>query len=47
MYKEVSNNNMAGLQQNKLLGKTNLFEVVADQTGEIYNEKVLTIFYQK
>jgi starch phosphorylase len=47
MYKEATNNNMAGLQQRKLQGKTNLFEVVADQTGEIYDEKVLTIVFAK
>jgi starch phosphorylase len=47
MYKEVSENNMAGLQKRKLAGKTNLFEVVADQTGEIYDEKILTLVFAK
>jgi glycogen phosphorylase len=47
MYKEASNNNMAGLQKRKLKGKANLFEVVADQTGEIYDVKILTIVFAK
>jgi glycogen phosphorylase len=47
MYKEALNENMSGLQQIKLLRKTNLFEVVADQTGEIYDEKVMTIVFAK
>jgi glycogen phosphorylase len=47
MYNEVSNNNMDGLQKTKWAGKTNLFEVVADQTGEIYDEKILTLVFGK
>ncbi|OQP63776.1 alpha-glucan family phosphorylase [Niastella vici] len=47
MYKEVANNNMTGLQQKKRQGKINLFDEVADQTGEIYDEKVLTIVFGK
>jgi starch phosphorylase len=47
MYKEVSENNLDGLQKRKLAGKTNLFEVVADQSGEIYDEKILTIVFAK
>lgn len=47
MYKEVVANDMAGLRKRKSQGKTNLFEVVADQTGEIYDEKVLTIVFAK
>jgi starch phosphorylase len=47
MYKEIANDNMDGMYKRKLLGKTNLFEVVADQTGEIYDEKVLTIVFAK
>jgi starch phosphorylase len=47
MYKEIAANNLAGLQQIKSRGKRNLFEVVADQTGEIYDNKVLTIIFAK
>lgn len=47
MYNEARKNNMAGIQKRKLLGKTNLFEEVADQTGEIYDENVLTIIFAK
>jgi starch phosphorylase len=47
MYTEIANNNMAGLQKRKCKGKANLFDVVADQTGEIYDEKVLTLVFAK
>ncbi|THU39546.1 alpha-glucan family phosphorylase [Niastella caeni] len=47
MYQEASNNNMPGLQKRKSQGKANLFEVVADQTGEIYDEKIFTIVFGK
>lgn len=47
MYKEIEKNDMSGLQQLKWSGKKELFEIVADQTGEIYDEKVLTIVFAK
>jgi glycogen phosphorylase len=47
MYKEASADNMAGFRKIKAEGKCNLFEVVADQTGEIYDEEVLTIVFGK
>ncbi len=47
MYKEISQNNMDGIRMRKYVGKSNLFDVVADQTGEIYDEKVLTIVFAK
>jgi starch phosphorylase len=47
MYNEALNNNIGGIHSRKMLGKRNLFEVVADQTGEIYDEKVLTIVFAK
>jgi glycogen phosphorylase len=47
LYKAAADNNMPGLQKRKMAGKTNLFEVVADQTGEIYDEKVLTLVFAK
>jgi starch phosphorylase len=47
MYDEADRNNMAGIQKRKLTGKNNLFEVVADQTGEIYDGKILTLVFAK
>jgi starch phosphorylase len=47
MYQAIASNNMAGLQQIKARGKSDLFEVVADQTGEIYDNKILTIIFAK
>ena len=47
LYAAVIDNNLPGLQKRKMTGKTNLFEVVADQTGEIYDEKVLTLVFAK
>lgn len=47
MYNEVHDDNLTGIQKRKMLGKRSLFELVADQTGEIYDEKVLTIVFAK
>lgn len=47
MYHEAFTNNMAGIQKRKATGKKNLFEVVADQSGEIYKEEILTIVFAK
>lgn len=47
MYTAIEENNMAALRTKKLSGKKELFEIVADQTGEIYDENVLTIVFAK
>ena len=47
MYTAIEEDNTAALQTEKLSGKKELFEIVADQTGEIYDEKVLTIVFAK
>lgn len=47
MYTDISNSDLTGLQKRKVTGKTNLFEEVADQTGEIYDENILTIVFAK
>ena len=47
MYKEITSDNLPGLQKRKLMGKSDLFEIVADQNGEIYDEKILTIVFAK
>lgn len=47
MYKAVAENDMTALQQVKKAGKSELFEIVADQNGEIYNENTLTIVFAK
>lgn len=47
LYKQVEANNMEELRRQKQQAKRNLFEVVADQTGELYNESILTIVFAK
>ncbi|HEX6426451.1 MAG TPA: alpha-glucan family phosphorylase [Niastella sp.] len=47
MFKAVAENNMTALQQIKKAVKSQLFEIVADQNGEIYNENTLTIVFAK
>jgi glycogen phosphorylase len=47
LYRELSSNNETGLQTIKWQCKRNLFEVVADQCGEIYDEKIFTIVFAK
>lgn len=47
MYQALKNNKDEVLLEKKKLGKKNLFEVVADQCGEIYDEKVCTIVFAK
>jgi len=47
MYQALHNNDDEKLTQRKYTAKTNLFEVVADQNGEIYNEKICTIVFAK
>lgn len=45
--KAMNENDDALLQKIKLQEKRNLFEVVADQCGEIYDEKICTIVFAK
>ena len=47
MYHALSTNNDEALLKKKQLGKQHLFEVVADQCGEIYDVKVCTIVFAK
>jgi glycogen phosphorylase len=47
MYTALANNNMTGLKKRKQSGKRELFEIVADQNGEIYDENTLTIVFAK
>jgi glycogen phosphorylase len=47
LYKALSENNMPALQKRKTACKNELFEIVADQNGEILDEKVLTIVFAK
>jgi glycogen phosphorylase len=47
MYSALNNNDDTALLQKKLQRKKNLFQEVADQCGEIYDEKVFTIVFAK
>jgi starch phosphorylase len=47
MFKAVAENDMTALQQRKKAAKSQLFDVVADQNGEIYDEHILTIVFAK
>jgi glycogen phosphorylase len=47
MYQALHNNNDEALMKIKLQKKKNLFEEVADQNGEIFDEKKLTIVFAK
>jgi len=47
LYKALKDKNDEALQKIKLTGKKNLFEIVADQSGEIYDDKVCTIVFAK
>jgi glycogen phosphorylase len=47
MYRALNNNDDAALVQKKLQRKKNLFQEVADQCGEIYDEKIITIVFAK
>ena len=47
MYTALAENNMTDLQIRKQSGKSELFEMVADQNGEIYDENTLTIVFAK
>ncbi|MDO6429515.1 alpha-glucan family phosphorylase [Flavitalea sp. BT771] len=47
MYKALSANNDEALQKRKLACKEQLFELVADQNGEIFKKDVLTLVFAK
>jgi starch phosphorylase len=47
MYRAVAANDDEALRRKKTRGKLNLFEVVADQAGEIYDEKICTLVFAK
>lgn len=47
MYKALERNDDEALIQKKTKGKKSLFETVADQCGEIYDEKICTIVFAK
>jgi Glucan phosphorylase len=47
MYRAVAENNDQALQERKAAAKSELFEIVADQNGEIFNEQVITIVFAK
>lgn len=47
MYKELSENGLGRLQNRKAAAKKELFEIVADQNGEIFDSKILTIVFAK
>lgn len=47
MYQALAKNDDEALLKNKQQGKKHLFEVVADQCGEIYDDKICTIIFAK
>lgn len=47
MYRALKENNDDAIVQKKIKNKQNLFEIVADQCGEIYDEKICTIVFAK
>lgn len=47
MYMALADNDDESLVAKKITGKKNLFEIVADQEGEIYDEKICTIIFAK
>jgi glycogen phosphorylase len=47
MYRALEGNDEEMLIRKKIKGKLNLFEVVADQCGEIYDEKICTLVFAK
>ena len=47
LYSALAKNDDNALWQAKLRGKRNLFEIVADQCGEIYDENILTLVFAK
>lgn len=47
LYKALKENDDKGIRDIKLKRKKRLFEVVADQCGEIYDEKIFTLVFAK
>lgn len=47
LYRALQGGDDAALRQAKSIGKDQLFEVVADQNGEIFDNKVLTLVFAK
>ena len=47
LYAALAANNRTNMQQIKLLRKRNLFEIVADQCGEMYNDNIFTLVFAK
>ncbi|PWT77598.1 MAG: alpha-glucan family phosphorylase [Bacteroidetes bacterium] len=47
LYKALRSNNNDALKAIKKLNKRDLFEIVADQSGEIYDENICTIVFAK
>jgi starch phosphorylase len=47
LYNALNNDDDEALQKIKYVGKRNLFETVADQCGELYDEKICTIVFAK
>ena len=47
LYEYINSNNLEKIKQLKLKRKRELFEIIADQCGEIYNENICTIVFAK
>lgn len=47
LYEALKNNDDNALLRKRKQGKQNLFEIVADQAGEIYDENICTIVFAK
>jgi starch phosphorylase len=47
LYNALNSDNDRGIRDIKLQRKKNLFEAVADQCGEIYDEKIFTLVFAK
>ncbi len=47
LYQALDNNDDKAIRQKKVAGKHALFEEVADQCGEIYDEKICTLVFAK
>ena len=47
LYKALDGNDNDQIKKIKMQGKKNLFEIVADQNGEIYDENICTIVFAK
>src|SRR5690606_30010916 len=47
LYEALEKDDKEALEISKLRSKSDLFDIVADQGGEIYNEKICTIVFAK